>query len=366
MLDEKITMREIKRLIDLYGSEFVNKFSKDQLWEIYDFGPYNSYDSTQEQLRKVDERVFEFARPEYSPARMQYIKRALKENIPTYPLLDNELTDFAVECLFTSLSLNLDISGYARGYTGSQIDIISLAQTEGLDIAHMLNPAFDVDQLQIIRMGLRDGLPAHEYALPDLDAEKMQQVYLNMYNGEKYSHLLPKKEIPGEKQSFFATLKSFFSGSKSQETLVNEQLMIENQNDEYVQEKLKTINTLRAKIASNAFAAAEVHKLVNDETLLVTIDDYVRSLRDDSSRAVYAHKFLNVCMPSLERLTRIYKDLSTKSMQEATSNETKEELLESIKTTCQMIKDDYVAYNQHVLLDATYEIEYIKQKSKEN
>lgn len=142
--------------------------------------------------------------------------------------------------------------------------------------------------------------------------------------------------------------------------------MIENQNDEYVQEKLKTINTLRAKIASNAFAAAEVHKLVNDETLLVTIDDYVRSLRDDSSRAVYAHKFLNVCMPSLERLTRIYKDLSTKSMQEATSTETKEELLESIKTTCQMIKDDYVTYNQHVLLDATYEIEYIKQKSKEN
>ena len=66
-------------------------------------------------------------------------------------------------------------------------------------------------------------------ALPDLDAEKMQQVYLNMYNGEKYSHLLPKKEIPGEKQSFFATLKSFFSGSKSQVTLVNEQLMIENQ-----------------------------------------------------------------------------------------------------------------------------------------
>ena len=113
MLDEKITMREIKRLIDRY----------------------NSYDSTQEQLRKVDERVFEFARPEYTPARMQYIKRALKENIPTYPLLDNELTDFAVECLFTSLSLNLDISGYTRGYTGSQIDIISLAQTEGLDIA---------------------------------------------------------------------------------------------------------------------------------------------------------------------------------------------------------------------------------------
>lgn len=31
MLDEKITMREIKRLIDRYGSEFVNKFSKDQL-----------------------------------------------------------------------------------------------------------------------------------------------------------------------------------------------------------------------------------------------------------------------------------------------------------------------------------------------
>ena len=28
MLDEKITMREIKRLIDRYGSEFVNKFQK--------------------------------------------------------------------------------------------------------------------------------------------------------------------------------------------------------------------------------------------------------------------------------------------------------------------------------------------------
>ena len=109
MTDEKITMREIKRLIDRYGSEFVNKFSKDQLWEIYDFGPYNSYDSTQEQLRKVDERVFEFARPEYSPTRMQYIKQALKENIPTYPLLDNELTDFAVERLFTSFRLNIDI-----------------------------------------------------------------------------------------------------------------------------------------------------------------------------------------------------------------------------------------------------------------
>lgn len=212
LMEEQVTKREIKILIDRYGSEFVNKFSKDQLWEIYDFGPYNAYDSTKEQFLKVDERVFEFARPEYSPTRMRYIKRALKANMPTYPLLDNELTDFAVECLFTSLNLNLDISGYARGYTGSQIDIITLAQVEKLDINCMLNPAFDVDQLQVIRMGLRDGLPAQEYALPSLDAEKMQAVYLAMYNGEKYSHLLPKKEIPGEKRSFFDSLKAFFTG----------------------------------------------------------------------------------------------------------------------------------------------------------
>lgn len=70
-----------------------------------------------------------------------------------------------------------------RGYTQEQVKSLMAADKDGLDIAPMLNPAFDAKQLREITSGLKSGIDVGLYADPKYDHGQMVEIRLGLEHG---------------------------------------------------------------------------------------------------------------------------------------------------------------------------------------
>ena len=153
------------------------------------------------------------------------------------------------------------------------------------------------------------------------------------------------------------------TSSKVQERY--EQSGLSKQDIDYFRQKMAVVKTQIQEIDETIQSFTKLRIISNRYNTTVTMKDYFKELVAHPEKLPEANLFVHTCVPSLNEMTKTYKELSEQPVKGSETYQTLQELGEKIDLVCATLEEDYLHFQEDKIKKSEAEMEYVNRTIKE-
>ena len=153
------------------------------------------------------------------------------------------------------------------------------------------------------------------------------------------------------------------TSSKVQERY--EQSGLSKQDIDYFRQKMAVVKTQIQEIDETIQSFTKLRIISNRYNTTVTMKDYFKELVAHPEKLPDANLFVHTCVPSLNEMTKAYKELSEQPVKGSETYQTLQELGEKIDLVCATLEEDYLHFQEDKIKKSETEMEYVNRTIKE-
>ena len=153
------------------------------------------------------------------------------------------------------------------------------------------------------------------------------------------------------------------TSSKVQERY--EQSGLSKQDIDYFRQKMAVVKTQIQEIDETIQSFTKLRIISNRYNTTVTMKDYFKELVAHPEKLPDANLFVHTCVPSLNEMTKAYKELSEQPVKGSETYQTLQELGEKIDLVCATLEEDYLHFQEDKIKKSEAEMEYVNRTIKE-
>ena len=153
------------------------------------------------------------------------------------------------------------------------------------------------------------------------------------------------------------------TSSKVQERY--EQSGLSKQDIDYFRQKMAVVKTQIEEIDETIQSYTKLRIISNRYNTTQTMKEYFKSLVKHSEKLPDANLFVHTCVPSLNEMTKAYKELSEQPVKGSETYQTLQELGEKIDLVCATLEDDYLHFQEDRIKKSEAEMDYVNRTIKE-
>ena len=164
-------------------------------------------------------------------------------------------------------------------------------------------------------------------------------------------------------------VKSIFGKAKSPlrktSSKVYEQSGLSKQEIDYFRQKMSVVKTQIQEIDETIQSYTKLRIISNRYNTTVTMKDYFKELVAHPEKLPEANLFVHTCVPSLNEMTKAYKELSEQPVKGSETYQTLQELGEKINLVCATLEEDYLHFQEDKIKKSEAEMDYVNRTIKE-
>ena len=166
-------------------------------------------------------------------------------------------------------------------------------------------------------------------------------------------------------------MKSVFGKNKTLEKTSSkvqeryEQSGLSKQDIDYFRQKMAVVKTQIQEIDETIQSFTKLRIISNRYNTTVTMKDYFKELVAHPEKLPEANLFVHTCVPSLNEMTKAYKELSEQPVKGSETYQTLQELGEKIDLVCATLEEDYLHFQEDKIKKSEAEMEYVNRTIKE-
>ena len=164
-------------------------------------------------------------------------------------------------------------------------------------------------------------------------------------------------------------VKSIFGKAKSPlrktSSKVYEQSGLSKQEIDYFRQKMSVVKTQIQEIDETIQSYTKLRIISNRYNTTVTMKDYFKELVAHPEKLPEANLFVHTCVPSLNEMTKAYKELSEQPVKGSETYQTLQELGEKIDLVCATLEEDYLHFQEDKIKKSEAEMDYVNRTIKE-
>ncbi len=153
------------------------------------------------------------------------------------------------------------------------------------------------------------------------------------------------------------------TSSKVQERY--EQSGLSKQDIDYFRQKMAVVKTQIQEIDETIQSYTKLRIISNRYNTTVTMKDYFKELVAHPEKLPEANLFVHTCVPSLNEMTKTYKELSEQPVKGSETYQTLQELGEKIDLVCATLEEDYLHFQEDKIKKSEAEMDYVNRTIKE-
>ena len=153
------------------------------------------------------------------------------------------------------------------------------------------------------------------------------------------------------------------TSSKVQERY--EQSGLSKQEIDYFRQKMSVVKTQIQEIDETIQSYTKLRIISNRYNTTVTMKDYFKELVAHPEKLPEANLFVHTCVPSLNEMTKAYKELSEQPVKGSETYQTLQELGEKIDLVCATLEEDYLHFQEDRIKKSEAEMDYVNRTIKE-
>ena len=153
------------------------------------------------------------------------------------------------------------------------------------------------------------------------------------------------------------------TSSKVQERY--EQSGLSKQDIDYFRQKMSVVKTQIQEIDETIQSLTKLRIISNRYNTTVTMKDYFKELVAHPEKLPEANLFVHTCVPSLNEMTKAYKELSEQPVKGSETYQTLQELGEKIDLVCATLEEDYLHFQEDKIKKSEAEMDYVNRTIKE-
>ena len=153
------------------------------------------------------------------------------------------------------------------------------------------------------------------------------------------------------------------TSSKVQERY--EQSGLSKQEIDYFRQKMSVVKTQIQEIDKTIQSYTKLRIISNRYNTTVTMKDYFKELVAHPEKLPEANLFVHTCVPSLNEMTKAYKELSEQPVKGSETYQTLQELGGKIDLVCATLEEDYLHFQEDKIKKSAAEMDYVNRTIKE-
>ena len=153
------------------------------------------------------------------------------------------------------------------------------------------------------------------------------------------------------------------TSSKVQERY--EQSGLSKQDIDYFRQKMSVVKTQIQEIDETIQSYTKLRIISNRYNTTVTMKAYFKELVAHPEKLPEANLFVHTCVPSLNEMTKAYKELSEQPVKGSETYQTLEELGEKIDLVCATLEEEYLHFQEDKIKKTEAEMDYVNRTIKE-
>ena len=153
------------------------------------------------------------------------------------------------------------------------------------------------------------------------------------------------------------------TSSKVQERY--EQSGLSKQDIDYFRQKMSVVKTQIQEIDETIQSYTKLRIISNRYNTTVTMKAYFKELVAHPEKLPEANLFVHTCVPSLNEMTKAYKELSEQPVKGSETYQTLEELGEKIDLVCATLEEEYLHFQEDKIKKTEAEMDYVNRTRKE-
>lgn len=168
-----------------------------------------------------------------------------------------------------------------------------------------------------------------------------------------------------EVKSLFSKTKRPLEKTSSKVKERYEQSGLSKQDIEYFRQKMSVVKTQIQEIDETIQSYTKLRIISNRYNTTVTMKDYFKELVAHPEKLPDANLFVHTCVPSLNEMTKAYKELSEQPVKGSETYQTLQELGEKIDLVCATLEEDYLHFQEDKIKKTEAEMDYVNRTIKE-
>lgn len=144
-----------------------------------------------------------------------------------------------------------------------------------------------------------------------------------------------------------------------------EQSGLSKQDIDYFRQKMSVVKTQIQEIDETIQSFTKLRIISNRYNTIVTMKDYFKELVAHPEKLPEANLFVHTCVPSLNEMTKAYKELSEQPIKGSETYQTLQELGEKIDLVCATLEEDYLHFQEGKIKKYEAEMDYVNRTIKE-
>ena len=168
-----------------------------------------------------------------------------------------------------------------------------------------------------------------------------------------------------EVKSLFGKTKRPLDKTSSKVQERYEQSGLSKQDIDYFRQKMAVVKTQIQEIDETIQSLTKLRIISNRYNTTVTMKDYFKELVAHPEKLPEANLFVHTCVPSLNEMTKAYKELSEQPVKGSETYQTLQELGEKIDLVCATLEEDYLHFQEDKIKKSEAEMDYVNRTIKE-
>ncbi len=168
-----------------------------------------------------------------------------------------------------------------------------------------------------------------------------------------------------EVKSIFGKTKRPLDKTSSKVQKRYEQSGLSKQEIDYFRQKMSVVKTQIQEIDETIQSLTKLRIISNRYNTTVTMKDYFKELVAHPEKLPEANLFVHTCVPSLNEMTKVYKELSEQPVKGSETYQTLQELGEKIDLVCATLEEDYLHFQEDKIKKSEAEMDYVNRTIKE-
>ena len=168
-----------------------------------------------------------------------------------------------------------------------------------------------------------------------------------------------------EVKSVFGKTKRTLDKTSSKVKEGYEQSGLSKQEIDYFRQKMSVVKTQIQEIDETIQSYTKLRIISNRYNTTVTMKDYFKELVAHPEKLPEANLFVHTYVPSLNEMTRAYKELSEQPVKGSETYQTLQELGEKIDLVCATLEEDYLHFQEDKIKKTEAEMDYVHRTIKE-
>ena len=164
-----------------------------------------------------------------------------------------------------------------------------------------------------------------------------------------------------EVKSVFGKTKRPLDKTSSKVQKRYEQSGLSKQEIDYFRQKMSVVKTQIQEIDETIQSLTKLRIISNRYNTTVTMKELVAH----PEKLPEANLFVHTCVPSLNEMTKAYKELSEQPVKGSETYQTLQELGEKIDLVCATLEEDYLHFQEDKIKKSEAEMDYVNRTIKE-